>query len=276
VGLLILLPVVIYQVQDSWLWFPLALWQGFVVFSFSVLLHEVVHKTVFSTQRPWASKLLGLCYGAISGLSASQFTKWHLDHHRELGSTSKDPKRAYLSPKRNARWFKFLYFTPALFPLYFRAAARAQGDYAPWLRRRILRERMFVFLLHGGVLAFMWSLDATFAMKAYVVPVVFVFPIAFALNRLGQHYVIDPDNIAAASTLMRSHRIWDFLFLYSTYHLEHHYFPSVPFYRLKALHRALGPFFRQQEMPMYTYGKILKLWFFDNHLPHSLPGGPKA
>ena len=31
---------------------------------------------------------------------------------------------------------------------------------------------------------------------------------------------------------MRGHWFWDFLFLNSNYHLEHHYFPGVPFYRL--------------------------------------------
>ena len=47
-----------------------------------------------------------------------------LDHHAELGSDVGDPKRHHLSPKRNARWFKLLYATPALFPIYFRAARR--------------------------------------------------------------------------------------------------------------------------------------------------------
>ena len=31
---------------------------------------------------------------------------------------------------------------------------------------------------------------------------------------------------------MRGHWFWDFAFLNSNYHLEHHYFPGVPFYRL--------------------------------------------
>ena len=38
---------------------------------------------------------------------------------------------------------------------------------------------------------------------------------------------------------MRGHWFWDFAFLNSNYHLEHHYFSGVPFYRLPALQRAL-------------------------------------
>ncbi len=35
---------------------------------------------------------------------------------------------------------------------------------------------------------------------------------------------------------MSPRRLWDFLFVYSNYHAEHHYFPSVPFYNLRKLH----------------------------------------
>src|SRR6266705_813133 len=104
------------------IWVPLALVQGFTVFNFTILLHEVVHHTIFDRRRPAAEGALGWLYAVPSGISASQFTRWHLDHHAELGSEEDDPKRHYLSPKINARWLKFLYFTPALFPIYFRAA----------------------------------------------------------------------------------------------------------------------------------------------------------
>ena len=70
------------------------------------------------------ARSLALAYAIPSGISASQFTRWHLDHHAELGSSEDDPKRHYLSPKINARWYKLLYATPALFPIYFRAARK--------------------------------------------------------------------------------------------------------------------------------------------------------
>ena len=74
---------------------------------------------------------LGLAYAITSGISASQFTRWHLDHHDNLGSYEDDPKRHWLSPKRNARWYKLLYCTPVLMPLYFRAAASEARTYPP-------------------------------------------------------------------------------------------------------------------------------------------------
>jgi fatty acid desaturase len=252
------------------IWFPLAVVQGFTVFNFTVLLHEVLHRLVF--ERPWpiAERLLGLAYAIPSGIAASQFTRWHLDHHAELGSSLGDPKRHHLSPKRNERWVKLLYATPALFPIYFRAAARETSTYPGELQRLIRRERLASIGAHLSVLALIWwGFGGWAALRAYVVPVFFVFPIAFTLNRLGQHYDIDPADPARWSTLMRGHWFWDFLFLNSNYHLEHHYFPGVPFYHLPQLQRELVPFFERHRLPWRTYPQLVKGWLVDNHAPHT-------
>ena len=89
------------------------------------------------------------------------------------------------------------------------------------------------------------------------------------LNRLGQHYDIDPTDPAKWGTLMRGHWFWDFAFLHSNYHLEHHYFPGVPFYRLPALQRALVPFYERHGMRWQNYSGLLYGWLIENRAPHS-------
>ena len=127
---------------------------GWTVFNFTVLLHEVVHRAVFNGPRPSAERVLAVLYAIPSGISALQFTRWHLTHHAELGDPVADPKRHYLSPKVNKAWYKLLYFTPALFPIYFRAARRETASYPPALQRRIAWERRATIALpcrdHGG------------------------------------------------------------------------------------------------------------------------------
>jgi fatty acid desaturase len=260
-------------------WLPLALVQGFTVFNFTVLLHEVVHHAVFARRRPLAERALGLLYAVPSGISASQFTRWHLDHHAELGSEEHDPKRHHLSPKTNARWYKLLYATPVLFPIYFRAARRESAGYEPALQRRIAWERRLSIAAHLLVLgAIWWFAGAAAAARAYLVPVFFVFPVAFTLNRLGQHYDIDPADPAKWGTLVRGSWFWDAAFLNSNYHLEHHYFPGVPFYRLPALQRALAPFYEQRGFRWQTYGRLVRGWIVENRAPHTNweADGPEA
>jgi fatty acid desaturase len=256
---------------DRWyIWLPCAFIAGFAVFDFTVLLHEVVHRAVLTTANERTYRVLGLLYAMPSGISASQFTRWHLDHHAALGSSIDDPKRHYLSPKKNARWLKALYFTPALFPIYFRAAAKETASYEPELRRRIAGERLFTIIFQLGVLAAIafiggWGI----AFKLYIVPVFFIFPIAFALNRLGQHYDIDPSDPAKWSTLVKGSWFWDVIYLFSNYHLEHHYFPGVPFYNLPRLHKLLLPFYEKRGMTTHSYGALLWGWLILNRRPHA-------
>jgi fatty acid desaturase len=252
------------------IWIPLAVVQGFTIFNFTVLLHEVVHHTVFAKHRAAAERVLAWLYAVPSGISSSQFTRWHLDHHAELGSDEDDPKRHHLSPKINARWLKMLYCTPALFPIYFRAARRESGTYPETLQRRIAMERRVSTVVHLSALAAILSaFGLAAALRAYVIPVFFVFPIAFTLNRLGQHYDIDPADPAKWGTLMRGSWFWDLAFLNSNYHLEHHYFAGVPFYRLPALQRALTPFYERHGMRWRTYSGLLRDWFVGNCAPHT-------
>ncbi len=261
-------------------WFvtvPASILIGFLVFGFTVLLHEVLHGLVTGSRTNRTERILAHVYAIPSGISQAQFTRWHLDHHDCLGSTTEDPKRAHLTPKVVTRRVKFLYMTPALFPIYFRAARLAAERYEPELRRRIARERRVSIGFHlatlGGLLV---GLGPAAAAWIHVIPVFVVFPIAFTLNRLGQHYDIDPADPAHWGTLLvRSPWTWDFLFLHANYHLEHHYFPRVPFYRLPRLRKLLDPFFAARGIRPRTYGGLLFDWFVRNRVPHT-PWTPPA
>jgi fatty acid desaturase len=255
---------------NPWIWIPLAVVQGFTIFNFTVLLHEVVHHVVFARPRPVLERALAWLYAVPSGISASQFARWHLDHHAGLGTAEDDPKRHHLSPKINTRLHKLLYCSPALFPIYFRAARKESATYEVPLRRRIAFERRWSIGAHVAILAVLWWVGGSaVALRVYLVPVFFVFPIAFTLNRLGQHYDIDPADPTRWSTLVRGHWFWDFVFLNSNYHLEHHYFAGVPCYRLPALQRALLPFYAKHGMRWQTYSGLLYGWLVENHAPHT-------
>jgi fatty acid desaturase len=63
--------------------------------------------------------------------------------------------------------------------------------------------------------------------------------------------------------------MWEFLFLYSSYHLEHHYFPRVPFYNLRKLHFHLRPLYARLGLRPHTYREIVWNWFVLNKKPHT-------
>jgi fatty acid desaturase len=270
VAALVLAGAAIIRFQHWYFWLPCAVIAGFAVFDFTVLLHEVVHRAVLTKASDRLYRILGLAYAIPSGISASQFTRWHLDHHAGLGSPEEDPKRHYLSPKINVRWLKFLYFTPGLLPIYFRAAKRESVGYEPDLQRTIARERIVTIVCQLSVLGAIAFLGGWWiAFKLYVVPVLFVFPVAFALNRVGQHYDIDPSDPAKWSTLVRGSWFWDAAYLFSNYHLEHHYFPGVPFYNLPKLQKLLLPFYAKRGITAHSYGDLFWNYVVMNRKPHT-------
>jgi len=259
-----------WRFREPWIWIPAAVVAGWTVFNFTVLLHEVVHRAVWNGPRPHADRLLALLYAIPSGISALQFTRWHLTHHTELGDEEADPKRHYLSPKINKPWFKLLYFTPALFPIYFRAARQETATYPVDVQKTIRRERNETILLHLTIAVSLWIFgDFGLAARVYFVPYFLVFPVAFALNRLGQHYDIDRDDPAKWGTLMKNSWFWNFAYVNSNFHLEHHYFPSVPLYHLPRLNRLLTPFFREIRHVERNYPGLFWDYIVRNKKPHT-------
>lgn len=175
-----------------------------------------------------------------------------------------------MTPRVVARWYKLLYLTPALFVIYTLASKREGATYPKEVQRRIGRERMVNLALHLLILAALLHFAGLgVAFRVYLAPLFLAFPIAFTLNRLGQHYDIDPKDPVRWSTLVNPSRAWDYLFLWSNLHLEHHYFPRVPFYNLKALNRRLQGFYRARGVPARTYRRILWEWLVKNRAPHT-------
>jgi fatty acid desaturase len=157
--------------------------------------------------------------------------------------------------------------------IYFRAAAQETATYPEALRRKIKRERLTTIAIQLSVMAALFYFGGVAwtspAVRIQIIPYFVVFPIAFTMNRLGQHYNIDPAHPLKWSTLMKPSHLWDFLFVYSNYHLEHHYFPSVPFYNLRKVHMKLRPLYAELGLVPHTYREILWDWFVRNRAPHT-------
>jgi fatty acid desaturase len=107
------------------------------------------------------------------------------------------------------------------------------------------------------------------AVWLWAVPVFVVFPPVFTLNRLGQHYDVVPGEPSKWGTRMARSRFWDAVWLWSSYHLEHHYFPTVPFYRLRELNAALTPFLDGEGLRERRYRELVWDWLVRNRAPHT-------
>ncbi len=58
---------------------------GFTVFNFTIMVHEQLHNLIFKKKHTLLNTFLGHIYAFLGGISKSQFTKWHLEHHLYSG-----------------------------------------------------------------------------------------------------------------------------------------------------------------------------------------------
>jgi len=137
-------------------------------------------------------------------------------------------------------------------------------------------SRLTSLVLYNTRMEFIWTKAALVVfggwivwLNVYALPVYFFFPPAFALNRLGQHYSIKPDDPAGWTTWVPGSWFWDFIYLNSNYHLEHHLFPSVPCYRLPELQRRLIAFHQKHGLKPQGYGALFRGYIIRNHKPHT-------
>jgi fatty acid desaturase len=153
---------------------------------------------------------------------------------------------------------------------YSQGSAREVATYPPEKRRTIRRERLGNLVFHlalASAIAYFgggWVL-----LRVWFIPIFFCFPPAFVLNRLGQHYNIDPNDPAKWTTRVDGNPLWRFLFLWSNFHAEHHYYQRVPFYNLRKLNRRLRPFYERTGMPNRSYAEMLWGWFVLNREAHT-------
>ncbi|WP_372368423.1 fatty acid desaturase [Candidatus Uabimicrobium sp. HlEnr_7] len=259
----------IFLYNSVYVWLPCSIVIGFITFAWNPLLHEVIHGGIFQKKQPFIENIIGYFYANMGGLCKTQFTRWHLQHHSELGSFENDPKRAYLTPKIVKRWYKCLYLTPMLFLIYFRAANKETRSYPQEVQRQIKFEKLLLFMFHGGLFFMITKyLGIFYALKMHIIPYFLVFPIAFTINRLGQHYAIDPEDSAHWTTLISSGLVVNTIFLYSNLHLEHHYFPRIPCYNLPKLQHYLLPFYKSRGIQPRKYRWLIYHWFILNQRPH--------
>ena len=243
-----------WHFESLWVRVPCALVLGFVIFDGTVLLHEVVHKAVFDGDRPRAYRAprprlrasLRHLADAVHALAPRPPRRARLDDGRpEARAPLAEEERALAEASlRDARAL------PDLLP------RRAEGDRdvprdapaedprrAPRGHRPAPRWRPRRSAFSAGPRASCGSTPCPFSSSSLP---------RSPSTASASITTSCPREPAKWGTRMARSPFWEFVYLWSNLHLEHHYFPAVPFYRLPALSAALEPFFAEEGIPART------------------------
>jgi fatty acid desaturase len=203
---------------------------------FALLLHDGVHHTLFRDRRlnRWVAVLLGGCVL----ISASAYQAMHERHHVFLGDPRDPDDYHNYSGDRRMIWLMhylrltvgtFLYL--ALIPVM--VAKRA----TPAEQRRVAVEYSLLAVIYA---ALWFTVPHTVLIHAWLIPILPA-GIMFNIRSLAAHGLTDSRDPLLASRSIDAHPVVAFFFRNENYHLEHHLFPEIPSYNLKAVHRLVFP-----------------------------------
>ena len=203
---------------------------------FALLLHDGVHHTLFRDRRlnRWCAVLLGAC----AFISFSAYQTLHERHHVFLGDPRDPDDYHNYSGDRRLIWLMHyvrLLFGSFLYILLIPVVVARRANMPE--KRRVAVEYGVLAALYAAI----WlTMPHDVLLHCWLIPFVPA-GLMFNLRSLAAHGIGDSRDPFLASRSIDAHPVVAFLFRNENFHLEHHLFPEVPSYNLKALHRLVFP-----------------------------------
>lgn len=222
--------------------------QAVAAFMFFTVLHDGVHRSLTR-----GYPLVGETIANISGMilsplaAAEAFRHVHFKHHRHTNEADADPD---MWSGVGSRWSLPLQWATADIR-YVQIVLQDWSKISASKRRNILLSVSLTFGLYALSWPLGWGWQATLF---WIVPGRFAIAwLAFAFNYLPHHpHTVEQAHNPYASTNVREggEPLMTSLFLYQNYHLIHHLYPSVPFYRYIKIWRQRRAEFRSHGAPV--------------------------
>jgi beta-carotene hydroxylase len=219
---------------------PCTLALGSQLHAITILQHDCGHGSAY--RQDWANLWMGRVLAWFIFMPFTTFTYLHKRHHAFLGQPGKDPDEWFYA--RGARW---LFIREMLFLPRF--VYESLGTRLPErIRLQVRRELAFNSLSWLAVIAACAHLGLVdWLFTALLLPMALLAMVINPISRGYEHYPVaemsageDGRLDLRLNTVTVTSPVLGFLWANITYHVEHHTYPTVPFYKLPALHGLMS------------------------------------
>ncbi len=210
--------------------------QTVAAFMHFTVLHDGVHRSLLRGH-PRANEIIATVAGSFLGpiVTGAAFRHVHFGHHRHTNHPDRDPDLwSGVGPK----WRMPLQWATVDL-MYAVVILREWSTIA--LRARVQMIGVAVLLLGAYAACWIYGYGIEATLYWLLPSRLAIAWLAFAFNFLPHypHEVLQSHNPYAATNMRRGGEpLMKWLFLYQNYHVVHHLFPSVPFYRYQRIWRA--------------------------------------
>jgi len=241
----------------------ISLFMGSILHSLTIVQHDCGHQSAYK------SKQLNLWVGRFLAwfiyMPFSTFTQLHRWHHTCLGQSPKDPDSWFY-----AKGHKYLFLRECLFMPRFIYLSLTRDDIKLEHKISVKKELIFNTLSLLGLWIFLCFIGRyDIALFAFILPMLSLSCIFNPISRGIEHYPLscmhqdDERRLDLQhNTLSIHNRLLGLLWANINYHVEHHIYPRVCFYRLPYLSKILQDkqYLKQQHLyqNLAKYKKIYR------------------
>ncbi|MEW5754898.1 MAG: fatty acid desaturase [Pseudomonadota bacterium] len=209
---------------------------GSQLHAITILQHDCGHGSAYRS--PAANLWVGRVLAWFIFMPFTTFTHLHKRHHAFLGQPDKDPDEWFYAAGVRWLFLREMLFLP-------RFIYESLGSRLPErLRQQVWRELAFNTVSWLILLAAAMHFDALgWFVMACLLPMALLALVINPISRGYEHFPMaemigaEPQRLdLRANTVTVTSKLLGLLWANITYHVEHHVYPNVPFYRLPAVH----------------------------------------
>jgi len=250
VGCMLFSTFLIYCARQTtsslFLWSAMTLHGFFLSFLF-MGLHECVHRTAFESL--WLNDAVAWWYGFLSGRLPKYYLHFHFPHHRHTGDITKDPELmdTLIDPSFTSfpRYLVYLTGIPFWIAKIETAIRLAAGNATePWVKlprskKEIIDEQRYFLAIYAAVFLIDLKLGTGFVWYYWLIPSLLGQPfLRFYL--ISEHVGCQAsDNMLSNTRTTPTYWWYRQLAWNMPWHVEHHAYPSVPFWQLGAINKLI-------------------------------------
>lgn len=247
---------VIYHYQISWSWVILYALTIGAIFNHAlfVLYHDITHFNCFKSikmNQIWAI----ICNLPQIIPSAIGFGRYHRDHHSFLGDPIKDPDIPTVGEirffKTSFRRLCYLLFMPFFYGLrpYFKAP----------------KELSFMEAVNiVACVSYSYAIYKLFFIKSLVYLFLCTY-FGLSVHPVSAHVIAEHYEFFKCQDTYSYYGIINWINFNMGYHIEHHDFPNIPWYKLPQV-RKIAPEFYNNLPQMDSYVKVIFKYLFDGDI----------
>lgn len=237
----------------------------------AILMHDGAHRRLFRTAavNDWVCQL---SLGAPLLFSMYSYKSLHLKHHQDPLAPD-DPDLSLIGgypiakssfARKLARdMFGISYFKFIRYFIYMARKPKAGSARASQSNDKIPKEIVFGSIVVVNLILFsiLWSTGhAWLYLGLWVLPAVTVLQVLLRVRGIAEHagYSQNPDQTQNARTVINPIQTFIFAPHNVNYHIEHHIYPSIPYFNLPRVHELMS---KRGSLPAknvyHGYGQVL-------------------